>query len=144
MRGKINMQKLQRKIRCVIAYLFVLCSLFFSTQCAEVSSEEQAALAARGYYTHLVSGEYEQFLEGKAGADSLPNDYREQLLAGYKQFVVQQQSAHQGIREVQVSTVRKDALTDYVSVMLILCYGDSTNEEIVVPMVEHNGRWQMK
>ena len=109
-----------------------------------MSPEERAALAAKGYYTHLVKGEYEQFLEGKAGGDSLPDAYREQLLTGYKQFMAQQQTAHRGIREVQVSTARKDTLADYVSVMLILCYGDSTNEEIVVPMVEHNGCWRMK
>jgi hypothetical protein len=27
---------------------------------------------------------------------------------------------------------------------LMLCYGDSTSEEVVVPMVERNGRWMMK
>ena len=112
--------------------------------CAKVSPEEAASLAAKGYYTHLAAGQYEQFLEGKAGADSLPDGYREQLLTAYKQFVVQQQKSHQGIREVQVSMAKTDAQADYVSVMLILCFGDSTNEEIVVPMVEHDGRWRMK
>jgi hypothetical protein len=26
----------------------------------------------------------------------------------------------------------------------MLCYGDSTTEEVVVPMVERDGRWMMK
>jgi hypothetical protein len=26
----------------------------------------------------------------------------------------------------------------------VLCFGDSTNEEIAVPMVERNGAWRMK
>ena len=32
----------------------------------------------------------------------------------------------------------------YTSVLLMLCYGDSTTEEVVVPMVERDGRWMMK
>ena len=135
---------MKRAVSLLGPLFFVLCPLFFSTQCAEISPEEQAALAAKGYYQHLVAGEYEKFLQGKDGSDSLPEAYREQLLTGYKQFMAQQEREHQGIREVQMSTVRKDTLTDYMTVMLILCFGDSTNEEIVVPMVEHDGRWRMK
>jgi len=26
----------------------------------------------------------------------------------------------------------------------MLCFGDSTNEEIVVPMIERDGRWYMR
>ena len=45
--------------------------------CSLVSPEEQAAMAAKGYYTHLMAGQYESFLEGKYGSDTLPADYRE-------------------------------------------------------------------
>ena len=112
--------------------------------CSRLSPEEQASLAAKGYYTHLVEGEYDKFLEGRVGNDSLPSDYREQLLAGCRQFMAQQQAAHKGIREVRVSNAKTDTLAGYTNVFLILCYSDSVDEEIVVPMVEHNGRWQMK
>ena len=124
--------------------LFVLSSLLLGTQCARLSPEEQAALAAKGYYTHLAAGEYELFLQGKAGGDSLPGDYREQLLTAYKQFMAMQQRDHRGIREVTVSNARADTLLHYADVFLMLCYGDSTQEEIVVPMVEHDGRWRMR
>ena len=133
------------KIRMVLTALFtILFSLFVSTQCARLSPEQQAALAAEGYYRHLLAGEYDQFLEGRAGADSLPDSYREQLLTGYRQFMAQQQEKHDGITAVSVSNVRTDSLDHYTSVFLLLCYGDSTQEEIVVPMVEHNGSWRMK
>ena len=124
--------------------LISLIGLIGLAACSQLSREQQAALAAEGFYSHLVAGEYELFLEGKAGADSLPGSYREQLLEGYQQFMDKQQRAHGGIREVRVSNARKDTLTDYTTVLLLLCYGDSTQEEIVVPMVERNGRWRMK
>ena len=108
------------------------------------SKEELAGLAAKGYYQHLVKGEYEQFVEGRLMADSLPADYRSQLIEGYKQFVAQQLEARKGIQEVSVSRAYTDSLAGYTNVLLMLCYGDSTTEEVVVPMVERDGRWMMK
>jgi hypothetical protein len=112
--------------------------------CSSPSKEELAALAAKGYYQHLVDGEYEHFVDGRLMADSLPADYRSQLIEGYKQFIAQQQATRGGISEVRVSRAFTDSTTHYTSVLLMLCYGDSTSEEVVVPMVERNGRWKMK
>ena len=129
-----------------LAFLAGLVSLvFLGADCGNgPSKEELAGLAAKGYYQHLIAGEYEQFVEGRLMADSLPADYRLQLIEGYKQFVAQQLEARKGIQEVTVSRAYTDSLADYTNVLLMLCYGDSTTEEVVVPMVEHNGRWRMK
>ena len=124
-----------------IALLFML---FLLVACGGVTAEEQASLAAKGYYTHLIKGEYELFLEGKQGAGLLPENYRSQLLDGYRQYVAQQETLHHGIREVRVATARRDTLANYTEVFLILCFGDSTNEEVVVPMEEHQGQWRMR
>ena len=125
---------------------FVL--LVFLAQWAACSSnptkEELASLAAKGYYQHLVEGDFEHFLEGRVMADSLPDDYRSQLIDGYSQFLAQQVKARGGINEVRISRAFTDSTQQYTSVLLMLCYGDSTTEEVVVPMVEHNGRWMMK
>jgi len=113
--------------------------------CGGASREELASLAAKGYYDHLVKGEVEQFLEGRAGADSLPESYRRQLLDAYRQFIAQQEQKHLGIQEVVIVRAQTDSLADYTNVFLTLCFGDSTNEEVVVPMIEQGeGRWRMK
>ena len=61
--------------------------------CSQPTPEELASLAAKGYYDHLIRGEYEHFLEG---LDERPNidsaDYRSQLLDCYAQFVAQQEN----------------------------------------------------
>ena len=128
---------MRKLVYLILIVIVVACS-------TGVSREEQAALAAKGYYTHLVQGEYEQFIEGRFMADSLPADYRSQLIEGCKQFVAQQLEARKGIQEVSVSRAYTDSLAGYTNVLLMLCYGDSTTEEVVVPMVERNGRWMMK
>lgn len=113
--------------------------------CGNPSKEELASLAAKGYYDHLIRGEYEQFLEGVDQRERMTDDdYHSQLLDCYEQFMAQQTTTHRGILEVRVSNAKTDTIQKYTNVFLVLCYGDSTNEEIVVPMVERNGSWRMK
>ena len=124
--------------------LFIVLVFLALCACSSPTPEEMASLAAKGYYEHLLKGEYDKFLEGKAGSDSLPEAYRRQLLAGYKQFQSQQNSLHNGINEIRVINARRDTILNYTNVFLMLCFGDSTNEQVSVPMIEHNGRWRMK
>ena len=113
--------------------------------CSHPSSEELASLAAKGYYDHLVSGEYESFFEGMDQSEMMNEvHYRSQLIDNYRQFMAEQYSAHGGIREVRIVRASTDSIQKFTNVFLMLCFGDSTNEEIVVPMVERNGSWRMK
>ena len=126
--------------------LFLGC-LALLLSCGSPSKEELASLAAKGYYEHLIRGEYEQFLEGKAlmPLDSIGTiDRMEEHATNLRQFMAQQESAHHGIREVRISNAKTDTTVHVTNVFLVLCFGDSINEEIVVPMVEQEGRWRMK
>lgn len=127
-----------------LVYLVLLVSLAQWVACSSPTREELASLAAKGYYQHLIEGDYNHFLEGRLMADSLPDDYRSQLIDGYSQFLAQQVKSRGGINEVRISRAFTDSTQQYTSVLLMLCYGNSTSEEVVVPMVEHNGRWMMK
>lgn len=113
--------------------------------CGNPTAEEMASLAAKGYYEHLIHGEYEQFLQGKVGLNKhSEQEYWNQLRDNCHQFVHQQEQAHRGIYEVRVVNAKTDTLQKYTNVFMMLCFGDSTNEEIVVPMVERDGRWYMR
>ena len=127
-----------------LVYLVLLVFLAQWAACSSPTREELASLAAKGYYQHLIEGDFDHFLEGRVMADSLPDDYRSQLIDGYSQFLAQQVKARGGINEIRISRAYTDSTQQYTSVLLMLCYGDSTSEEVIVPMVEHNGRWMMK
>jgi hypothetical protein len=127
-----------------LVYLVLLVSLAQWAACSSPTREELASLAAKGYYQHLIEGDFDHFLEGRVMADSLPADYRSQLIDGYSQFLAQQVKARGGINEVRISRAYTDSTQQYTSVLLMLCYVDSTSEEVVVPMVERDGRWMMK
>ena len=105
----------------------------------------------KGYYDHLIHGEYEQFYEGLdhrtlSDGTTLSTDsaYRSQMLDNLRQFMAQQEQAHRGVLEVRVSNATTDTVQQLTNVFLVLCFADSTNEEVVVPMVERNGAWRMK
>src|SRR5574344_2750078 len=58
--------------------------------------------------------------------------------------ILEQKKQHQGINGVKIVTAKTDSVTNVTNVFLTLCFGDSVNEEIVVPMIEKNGVWKMK
>lgn len=136
------MAKLNRITLCAVC-------LFMLMACGEKLSPEEVALAAakktvQTSYEQLLAGNYDSFLEGRSGNSSLPENYREQLRASCKQFVAQQEKLHHGIRSFSVSNARIDSAQQLILVFLVLNYGDSTQEEIVVPMTEQDGAWKMK
>ena len=106
--------------------------------------ENLAGKAAKEYYDHLVAGEYEEYLKGFVNEADFPQHYHDQLLVNAKQFMAQQKEEHRGIKEVRMANVKSDSLQHHTNVFLVLCYGDSTNEEVVVPMMLENNKWLMK
>ena len=125
--------------------LVVLVILAILAACGSATKEELASLAAKGYYDHLIHSEYEQFYEGMDQREFTGEaEYRSQMLDNFRQFMARQEKEHHGVLEVRVSNVTTDTVQQFTNVFLVLCFGDSTNEEIVVPMVERNGSWRMK
>ena len=130
---------------------YLLAGIVVLTACSGVVPEWQAASAARDYYECLADGDAEGFLRGKAGADTLPAAYREQLLAAVRQYQSDMERKHRGLRGVRIaddhynqSASCRDTSLHVVYAFLLLAYADSTQEEVTVPMVEYDGRWMMK
>ena len=124
---------------------YLVSLVFLAVACGGPSREELASLAAKGYYEHLIHGEYEQFYEGMDQRElSGEASYRCQMLDNLRQFMARQEQEHRGVLEVRVSNVTTDTVQQLTNVFLVLCFGDSTNEEVVVPMVERHGAWRMK
>ena len=124
---------------------YLVSLVFLVAACGGPSREELASLAAKGYYEHLIHGEYEQFYEGMdQRVLSGEASYRSQMLDNLRQFMARQEQEHRGVLEVRVSNVTTDTVQQLTNVFLVLCFGDSTNEEAVVPMVERHGAWRMK
>lgn len=132
-----------RALPLVVAVLMAVVTLLGSCR-PKAKPEDVAALTAKAYYEQLLRGKYEAFVDGHYQPDSIPASYREQLIANAKMFIGQQQEDHRGIKQVSVVDSKTDSLHHVSNVYLSLTYGDSTSEEIVVPMVCYRGNWYMK
>jgi hypothetical protein len=122
--------------------LFALCSL---TACNFGNSPADiAAQTAKQYYEWLLQGKYDQFVDGQYRPDSIPASYRAQLMVNAKMFMTQQKEEHRGIREIRIMNADADTVRHVANAYLVFTYGDSTNEEVVVPMVQRKGVWYMK
>ena len=102
---------------------------------------EIAAHAAKGYYDQLLSGKYEDFVAGTYMPYKIPDSYRRQLVDNARMFVAQQKQEHRGIKKVKILDAKADTVKHVANVYLIFEYGDSTREEVCVPMVEKKGVW---
>ena len=118
--------------------------MIFAGCSKELTPEEKAQEAALAYYNSLLAGDYAAFLGGRAFTDSLPDSYREGLLKIYQQFLVRQQEEHGGVVSIEANRTCMDSTLNVMQVFMNLNFADSTKEEIVVPMVEHDGEWKIK
>lgn len=106
--------------------------------------EQLAAQAAQRYYADLIDGHEEGWLDGHRGAGKMSPDYRQQLLENAKMFLDQQQRTHGGIREVLTGECRGKTFDGNPIAILTLCFADTTQEAIAVPMVLEDGEWKMR
>lgn len=124
--------------------LFLLFAFLAACSSSTINQAEVAARAAKAYYTHIQQGKYQAFVDAHFRPDSIPASYREQLVTNAKMFAHQQQTEHQGIQDIRIVSAQADSKNHTANVFLVLAYGDSTNEEIVVPMVKHKGVWYLR
>lgn len=106
--------------------------------------QQRAGKTAEAYYALLIEGKCADFVSGIAGSDSLPADYREQMVANTAMFVQQQKDKHQGIKAVTLSSCKADTARHTAQAFLIIEYADKNKEVVNVPLVSHGDVWYMK
>ena len=134
--------EIMRNILYIAIALFALVSC--SNKASNVSPDEMASRAAKLYYENLLHGKCEAYVDGFYRPDSIPESYREQLIVSAKQYVGQMKTDHQGLVSVEAAGARTDTAKHVGEAYLMLGFGDKTKEEIVVPLVLHNGNWMLR
>ena len=126
--------------------LFFLLSVMSLFSCKEKTPDPgyYAGIAAKGYYDMLLEGRYDEFVEGQNMPHRIPEGYRQQLVLNAKMFVEQQKNEHRGMKAFQILDAKADTVHHLADVYLSVTYGDSTKEQIVVPMVEVEKKWKMR
>ena len=112
--------------------------------CNRAKPEELAARTAEQYYTYLLQGNYDAFVDGCYQKDTIRAAYRKQLVENAKMIVHRQEKARGGIKSFVVAAVEADAGAHTANVFLDLSFGDGTSAQVLLPMVEKDGLWLMR
>ena len=128
-----------------IAFLFLLLTVFTGAchRDKDAITHERVRQVAEQYFANLVDGKYEEYVEGMVDVDSMPDQYRSQLVDMVAQFAVMQKSNHGGFAFAKAMA---DSLPDsiHAHVFLDIHFADSTVERIGMPLRYQHGRWKME
>ena len=105
---------------------------------------EMAGRTAKLYYENLLHGRYDVFVDGFYRPDSIPSSYRSQLIDNAGMYVAQMNDDHHGLARVDLIRATADTARNEGRAFLLLCFADSTREEVVVPMVRIENLWMMR
>ena len=75
-----------------------------------MKQEDVALQTAKAYYDQLVNGDYATFVDGTLQNDSIPEDYKAQLILNMQMYIEQQNKAHQGIARVEALRATCDSV----------------------------------
>lgn len=124
----------------------ILCMGLGLSSCKKESPDPGyfAGIAAKGYYDLLLDGKYKEYVAGFNMPNRISEGYYAQLLVNAQMFVEQQNEEHKGLKKVDIISVKADTAHHIADVFLSVTYGDSTKEQIVVPMVKIKDDWKMR
>lgn len=106
-------------------------------------SHEDLRQAAEEYYGYLVAGDVEQFARAIHDYDSLSVEYRLQLRDMFAQYLANEQKQRGGL--LSAKAVKDTQLGENeAEVFLNVTFGDSTCEQVSMPMVRTKQGWKMK
>ena len=97
-------------------------------------------MAAERYYDYLLNEDYDSYVSGFLGADSMPQELRTQMVDLMAQYMAEQKS--KGLYDVVATSEELHDSTAYV--FLEMQYADSISEQIAIPLVFHDKRWQLR
>ncbi len=127
-----------------LCLFFVVLAALGSCKKEGPDAGQLAAVAAKGYYDLLLEGKYREFVAGVLQQGKIPQGYHDQQVMNVRMFMEQQQKEHKGISRVDILHAKADTAHHVANVFLGFVYGDSTREQVVVPMVEDHGEWKMR
>lgn len=121
------------------AFVMFACCMSCGRSSVEDNAVQQAALT---YYNYLIEGQYEQYVNAIAYSDSMTPSYKSQMIDLTAQYVERERQLKGGLASVRA--LNDTIMGETACVFLELTYGDSTREEISLPMLRCGDEWKMQ
>lgn len=128
-------------MRKAALWLAVFIGIFVWMSCGG-RQDEEADKTALACYNLLIEGRYEDYVSAIAYSDSMTEEYRSQMVDLTAQYVAREKELRGGLAAVRV--LGDTIAGDVANVFLEVTFGDSTREEVALPMVKCGGVWKMQ
>lgn len=129
-------------MRKIISVLVAFFCVAVWMSCSGNTEKEAVDKAALLYYTHLIEGRYEDYVAAIAYSDSMTEGYRSQMVDLTAQYAAREKKLRGGFSSVRV--LGDTIAGEVANVFLEVVFGDSTREEIALPMVKCGDVWKMQ
>ena len=122
---------------------FFIALVTISVIVSSCRKDMSAREAAEKYYGYLIKGDVDGYMRGMADYDSLTEEYREQLRDMFLQYLDYEKQMRSGL--ISVEATRDTLIDEHNSyVFVLVTYGDSTQEQLSLPLVLTDKGWRMK
>ena len=133
--------KVKRQLTLYTLYLIFAISLFGA--CSNKDSRKAARLAAEQYYGYLIDGDVEKYVKAIHDYDKLSEDYRSQLHDMFAQYLDNEQKMRGGL--IQARALHDTIVDDlYAHILMEVTFGDSTQEQVFLPLILTDKGWKLK
>lgn len=129
---------------CRLFPIFLLLVVFGCNREGDRYTHQSARQAAERIYTSLLEGRYEDYVRSRYDADSLPEEYRSQLIDLADQFMARQCAVRGGILSATATTDTLIESDSSARVRLDLTFSDSLCEEVSIALVFRDQKWRMR
>lgn len=133
------------RVACIAAFSVGLAAC--SGAKAEEERDPNVLLDAdvEAMYNIYISGDYAAYVNQMESLDDKPESYRKQMADLMKQRHRQQEEDHNGgPAACHVKDLKINHEGRYCDAFIVVTYKDSTEEEILLPLVFKNEKWRLK
>lgn len=124
--------------------LLYFCIAIAAVSCIVTACKKDlsAQEAAERYYGCLIKGDVEGYMRGMADYEEQSEEYRQQLHDMFLQYLDDEQKMRNGICAAEATG--DTVVNEVTHVFVMLTYGDSTREQVSLPLVLTDKGWRMK
>ena len=120
----------------------IVCIALFALCLLSCSHDNSAMTAAEKYYQCLIDTDYNAWIDGTLHSETFTPEIRQERIDMLRQYLQDEELARNGIKSAKA--LRDTVVEENAYVFLDLAYGDSTHEEVLLPMVKVGEVWKMK
>ena len=129
-----------RRTTCIIQIAICLLVII---GCHKPTPHEAVRSAAEKYYGYLIEGNVDEYVAAIHDYDEFPEEYRSQLRDMIAQYLANEEKSHGGLIAARALN---DTIIDSIQahVFMEVQFGDSTLEQVFLPLVLTDKGWKMK